>query len=772
MDPAVVSAIATLARSMARRQLLGLILLAVVGGLGVGFAMTAAAGARRADSAYTRLRHESLAPDVMFGADGLDDQIIGQLAALPEVAGIARFGYTPIAPEPLTPGVDAGAFVGLDADFLFRVYRPVVLSGRLPDPDAGDEVVINEALARAAHLVPGQQVQLSSGFGTPVPIGSATVVGIVRGIFDAGVNSGNPSMLLGKAFLEQHRPDIQLGSQPTGIARFADGEADLPDFQRDASAVTGHEFLLFSGGDEAKGTERTLSVQRVGLTILALITGLATLAAVTQAFSRVLDRALADLPILVAIGLQPRQRLGLGALLALPVAIVGAPVATAVSFLASPLIPTGFARAVDPVRGLQLDVFVVSAAIGAWVLALGGVGLALAWRKNGRPRCAAHVGRSHRLLRPLPLRLRLGGEAALVPVRGAGGAASRAAIVTAALSITVVVAVTAFGASLHHLLATDALQGWNFDASIQAEIDLATLRDGLPHLTDDAAIEEVAWIAIVGVSIAGQPAEAYAFDPGGGGIHPTIRSGRPPLADDEIVLGADWLNGSGLAIGDRVVVVGTGGQRSLEIVGSATYPELGPNTDLGSGASFIHATATQLGATEVGAAALIRLAPGASPAALDGYRDPYEVVTPFPSPRVRNLEQIGRLPWLLIAFVSALGMLAVGHGLWASIRARRRDLFVLSSLGFRPRDLRAMLLAQAGCLAFAGAAFGLVAGTIIGQRTWSLVADRTAVVDQFALPVPELIAITAGSFAAASVIGMAAAHWTRRIRTADGLRDI
>jgi hypothetical protein len=42
------------------------------------------------------------------------------------------------------------------------------------------------------------------------------------------------------------------------------------------------------------------------------------------------------------------------------------------------------------------------------------------------------------------------------------------------------------------------------------------------------------------VEIAGQPTEAWAFDPDGGGIHPTMRSGRPPLADDEIVLGADW----------------------------------------------------------------------------------------------------------------------------------------------------------------------------------------------------------------------------------------
>ena len=79
-----------------------------------------------------------------------------------------------------------------------------------------------------------------------------------------------------------------------------------------------------------------------------------------------------------------------------------------------------------------------------------------------------------------------------------------------------------------------------------------------------------------------------------------------------------------------------------------------------------------------------------------------------------------------------------------------------------------MLLAQANCLALVGAAFGLIAGIITGQRSWSLVTDSTAVVDQFVLPVPELIAITAGSIAAASLIGIAAAHSMRQIRTADG----
>ncbi len=127
---ATMSALTAIARGMARRQLAGLIVLGVAGGLGLGVAMAAVTDARRADTAYTRQRHASLAPDALFDATGLQDQDLDRLAAIPGVTGIARFSYTPVAPSALVPGQDAGAFVGFDPDFLVRVYRPVALSGR------------------------------------------------------------------------------------------------------------------------------------------------------------------------------------------------------------------------------------------------------------------------------------------------------------------------------------------------------------------------------------------------------------------------------------------------------------------------------------------------------------------------------------------------------------------------------------------------------------------------------------------------------------------
>jgi hypothetical protein len=770
------SATATLARTMARRHLLGIVMLGVLGGLGIGLAATAAAGARRADSAYTRLRSDSLAPDAFFDAEDLNQQTVGRLAALPEVTGIARLSYVAIAPDPLIPGSDGGAMVGFDADLLRRVYRPIVIEGRLAEPDAGDEVVVNEAMAEAADLRPGQQVRLTTAppvpTEPPVPIGSATVVGVVRGIFDVSQLSATPMMWLDKSFLDHHRDDLQLGAPPFMLVRFVNGETDLPDFERHAGAVVGHELFGQPGSDGARPIDRTLTVQKIGLSILAAIAGLASLAAALQALSRLLDSALSDLPILVAIGLRPRQRMTLGTLLALPVAIVGAPVAVSASYLASPLIPTGFARAVDPLQGFRLDLLTVSVAITGWILALGGAALWLAWRRTGRPRPASDVGRTRTLLQPMPLPIRLGAEAALVPLRGRAGPASRAAMLAAAISVTGIVAVATFGASLEHLLATDELQGWSFDVSVgPSETDLDSFKSALPGLADDPAVEQLAWVAIVEVEIGGQPVEAYTFDAAGIRLHPTMRSGHPP-SDGEIVLGADLLDGSGLSIGDHVTVTGADRQESLEVVGSATYPEIGNNSDLGSAASLTQASAQRIGASQLGSAALIRLAPGATPDDLARYSQDGspEIVAPFAPPRIVNLEQIGSLPVVLAVLISAIGMLAVGHGLWVSIRARRRDLFVLTCLGFRPRDLRSMLLAQALSLAVVGLTFGGIAGTLIGKRTWSVVADSTAVVDRFTLPVASLSMIAAGTVAAAIALAVTADVITRRSDQGEVLR--
>ena len=190
------TAVGVLARSMLRRGIVGFLLLGVAVGLGMGFSATALAGARRADSAYVRLGAATLAPDALLGEDALDANGLARLEGLDGIRAVARFTYTPVAPA--VAGKNAGAFVGLDTDFLERVYRPLVVRGRRPRPGRIDEVMVNETMASRARLRLGQRVELRSGFDKRISLGPVTVVGVVRGIFDVGANVGNSSMLLSR----------------------------------------------------------------------------------------------------------------------------------------------------------------------------------------------------------------------------------------------------------------------------------------------------------------------------------------------------------------------------------------------------------------------------------------------------------------------------------------------------------------------------------------------------------------------------------------------
>ena len=182
-------------------------------------------------------------------------------------------------------------------------------------------------------------------------------------------------------------------------------------------------------------------------------------------------------------------------------------------------------------------------------------------------------------------------------------------------------------------------------------------------------------------------------------------------------------------------------------------------------------TAERLGAVELSGLALVRLVDPHDVRALAKYAKAGEVVMPFRAPRVRNLKFVGGMPGVLAAFVALLGLLAIGHGLWRSTRARRREFVVLATIGFRPRDLRAVVLWQATCIATIGIAFGVPAGFLVGRAAWSAVADATGVVDEFVFPVVVTALVAAATLGFANLVGVVAARWVTRIRPSMALRE-
>ncbi len=132
---------------------------------------------------------------------------------------------------------------------------------------------------------------------------------------------------------------------------------------------------------------------------------------------------------------------------------------------------------------------------------------------------------------------------------------------------------------------------------------------------------------------------------------------------------------------------------------------------------------------------------------------------------------MGGLPGVLAAFVALLGLLAVGHGLWRSIRSRRREFAVLATIGFRPRDLRSIVLWQASCIAAIGIALGIPAGLIIAKAAWSAVADASGVVDRLVSPAFTVVVVATSAIAAANFVGLVAARRATRTRPTVALRE-
>ena len=126
-------------RLEARRRWRSLLVLALLVALATATVLTAAAGARRGQTAYDRLWAATLPATVTVlpNQPGFDWD---KVRALPEVAALSEF--------PVTFGFEldccAGASTGFppaDDQLTTTIERPVMIAGRLFNPDRVDEVV-------------------------------------------------------------------------------------------------------------------------------------------------------------------------------------------------------------------------------------------------------------------------------------------------------------------------------------------------------------------------------------------------------------------------------------------------------------------------------------------------------------------------------------------------------------------------------------------------------------------------------------------------------
>lgn len=363
--------------------------------------LTAAAGARRTDSAYPRLLESANAADFLISValDGLGSGFYDEVAGLPQVADagtLAGINLVPTHDGPLAGEQSIFANAGVDGRFATTVDRSMLLAGRLPDPGRATEALANRELARVLGLTVATRFPcwhpppLALSFSQAEPV-TFTVVGI--GLFPQEVVPGSlldaqPELVLTPAYVDAHRSNelnydgisvrLRPGADRDSFRRGVDQLAELH------SQDVGEVFISDNTAFHAK-TERAIRPQAVALVLFAVLAGGATLLVMGQSLSRLLSREALEYPALRALGMTRGQLVALHLSRAGAVALLAGLVAVGVALACSSLMPIGPARAAEPDPGFAADFFVLGPGLALLVVLLIAWVELPAWRAASAP---------------------------------------------------------------------------------------------------------------------------------------------------------------------------------------------------------------------------------------------------------------------------------------------------------------------------------------------------------------------------------------------------
>jgi ABC-type lipoprotein release transport system permease subunit len=774
------------------RSWLGLTLIL---GLAGGAVVAAAAGARRTDGAYARFLRASRAPDALvFQPDDPSFASISreQLAALPQVAVTAPLvGYT-------STDLDLNPVAAPDGQYGSVVGRHKILSGR--QPNRADEVMVSFVVAEARHLRVGSHLTVhlvpraadpDVEAGPPEPI-RVRVVGVEAGAgeFPPQTQTGFKIVWFSPAFARDNT-GVLAEFHATAV-RLKPGRGVLTSFLRETDRLGGgRQTSVYRFSDQAANTQRSIHLQAVALWLLAGLLGITAALILSQLFFRQALLEARDHAALRALGMERGQLWAIGMGRAALIGAAAAVVAVVAALALSPLTPVGIARVAEPKPGLSADGLVlVVGALGTVVLALAAAAFP-SWRV-ARPPSTADEGSGDgatalgdalaRASTPPPIAA--GVRLALDPGRGRSAVPVRSTVIGAALGVGALAGALVFNGSLSHLLDSPRLYGVAWDARITttgaggvADVSAAVQRD--PDVRDLA----IGYVG-VGLQIRSERVDAIVLQPLSGSFEPRVLEGRLPLGPDEILLGSRTLSRVHSRVGDRVPVglLGVPGNISLRVVGRGIMPSTSDAAGLGNGASLSMEAVRRLvspattppnldnlvvrfGAGVDATAARARLAQVVAP-----FGPTYVVVAPDKPNDVVNFGRVQSLPLALAAMLAALAAATLAHLLVTSIRRRSRELAILKTLGFVPRQVRTAVAWQATTLALAAMAIGVPLGVAAGRWAWIVFARGIGIVPAPEVPILVLLLLVPGTVLVANLVAVVPGELAARLRPGRALR--
>jgi hypothetical protein len=793
------------AASRARRTWLGLVALTLLVGFVGAVVLTAAAGARRTDSAFDRMKDETHAAVLRIFGHGISDADVATLRALPGVQGIGLA-------RQFTAEVD-GQFISLGGPLDDKVgrtiERPRLLEGRRPHQDRVDEIALPERLAQLAHLRVGDTLTISSyspadvvqletnGQGDPTgPKVRLRVVGITRSASDLSIEGAEGGLLFAtRAFTRRYRDEIGSFAPRVLVIRVSDAN-DEARVVRTARALFGGdgasgEFQVQPTSEVEGGVQDSIGVLTTGLLVFALVAGLAGLVVLAIALRRTAEGFSEDLPVLRALGVSRSSRVAAVVLTIVPAALVGAALAVVVAFAASPLMPIGLAREAEPDPGLSFDAVALGLGFAAVLLVVVALGVWSAHRvvaqsADGDERSPGSSRLARRAVSAgLGPSVTVGLATTLEPGHGARAVPVRTAVVAGVVAVVGLVAVTVVGTSIHDLPQRPRAYGFNWDANT-SDGRLPRHRDAGPctglrtSLVDDHAIVGASEVCSVTGEVDGHAVTVFGFAPLRGHVGPTVLDGRAPRTADEAALGTATLAAVHAEIGDTVRIAGPDHTHRFRVVGRVALPSFRGTSDIQAIADG--ATLTGRGVASITSddstppVVVLRWRRGADIRAAEARirHRPHQVAPVF-GPRipleVDRLEQVDTLPWLLGAFLAVIGTLGVAYALVTGVRRRARELATLKALGFRRGQVASAVAVQATLLAAAAVIVGVPLGVVVGRVVWHRIADQAGMLADTAVPAIAVVGIAVATVVVANLVAAIPARRAARLRPAVVLRS-
>jgi len=814
----------TLRADLRRRWRPALVLALLLGLLG-GVVLTAAAGARRTDTAYPRLLAWANASQVAIVPQGTGmNGYYTALAKLPQVQSMA-IGQLFQAALPADRQTPVQLIVSPDGRYGTQVDRARVLAGHRFTEGLAGQAMVNQAMAAAEHLAPGDVVRVlgipnDPKTGTPDYSKAVTYTFHVTAVValdplmdlqDGGY--GSPAVLVSAPFAAAPLASLMSYGDEAAV-RVRPGAA-MNEFIAAANTLasqykgtTGGRVDVNSHADQVTALEQAARPQAAALAAFAVLAGLIALVVLGQLLSRQLALESAEFPVLRAFGATRATLVALSLARLAVITVGGALLAVVIAVATSPLMPVGPARAIEPAPGVEVNLAVLVAGLAAIALlpllvlspvawrvaaqAAGPLGVTEPGQRRGRPsRLAAMLSRTASVPGAVGVRL------AFEPGRGRTAVPVRSALAGSVIAVAAVAAAGVFGASLVSLIGTPRAYGQNWDAVTDLGFGGVSQQTADRFLAATPSITQYAAGDYGEVTIAGKPIAAIGLNDDAGYL--TLLAGRAPRGGAEIALGARTMHDLGLRLHQSVQVTANHESSSttpdtitaMRVVGVVVLPRFARGTfaATGLGTGAVVSTSVLTEPDQITGCPkspcynffLLRYRPGTDQAAQNaGLTSALRAggcpigscltsVDQRPA-EIRNYASVRDVPLALGAVLAALAVATFAHVLLTSVRRRRRDLAVLKTLGLTRAQVLRLVAWQATAMAAAALLAGLPLGVIAGRLAWAFFANAAGVAAQPDVPLPLILLAIPATLLLANLIATSPGWTAARVRPAVALR--